>query len=144
MSVRWIWGLVAVCAGAWSVAAPAGQAPAWKDAAPGRAIALPADHASHPDYKIEWWYYTGNLDAAGGGRFGYQLTFFRIGVDPVPANPSRWAVRDLFMAHLAVTDVSGHRYQFSDRMNRAGPGWAGASSWCPRTTRRPRSSRAAG
>jgi predicted secreted hydrolase len=25
-----------------------------------------------------------------------------------------------------VTDVNGQRYQFSDRMNRAGPGWAGA------------------
>jgi predicted secreted hydrolase len=47
-----------------------------------------ADHASHPDYKIEWWYYTGNLDATDGRRFGYQLTFFRIGIDPAPANPS--------------------------------------------------------
>ncbi|HCE03229.1 MAG TPA: carotenoid 1,2-hydratase, partial [Acidobacteria bacterium] len=51
----------------------------------------------------EWWYYTGNLATADGRRFGYQVTFFRIGVDPAPANPSRWAVRDLHMAHLAVT-----------------------------------------
>ena len=79
---------------------------AWKEAAPGRPITLPADHASHPDYKLEWWYYTGNLDGAGR-RFGYQLTFFRIGVDPAPANPSRWAVRDLYMTHLALSDVSG-------------------------------------
>lgn len=98
----------------------------WKSAAPGRPITLPADHASHPDYKLEWWYYTGNVDAVDGRRFGYQLTFFRVGVDPAPANPSRWAVRDLYMAHLALTDVNGRRYRFSDRMNRAGPGWAGA------------------
>lgn len=104
------------------------QQPDWKQAAPGRPIVLPADHASHPDYRIEWWYYTGNVDAADGRRFGYQLTFFRIGVDPAPVNPSRWTVRDLFMAHLAVTDVNGRAYHFTDRMNRAGPGWAGAST----------------
>jgi predicted secreted hydrolase len=104
------------------------QAPlAWKEAAPGRPIALPADHASHPEYKLEWWYYTGNLDAADGRRFGYQVTFFRVGVDPSPANPSRWAVRDLFMTHVALTDVNGKRFQFTDRINRAGPGWAGAA-----------------
>ena len=105
-----------------------GQAPLWKDAAPGRGITLPADHASHPDYRIEWWYYTGNLDTADGRRFGYQLTFFRVGVDPAPANPSRWSVRDLFMAHLALTDVNGRRFRFTERLNRAGPGWAGAAS----------------
>lgn len=109
-------------------AAATAQAPRWKEATPGRAISLPADHASHPDYKLEWWYYTGNLDAADGRRFGYQLTFFRIGVDPAPANPSRWAVRDLFMTHLALTDVNGRRYQFTERINRAGPGWAGAAT----------------
>src|SRR5262249_4277049 len=55
------------------------------------------------------------------------ITFFRIGVDAKPANPSRWAVRDLFMTHLAVTDIDGGRYQFTERINRAGVGWAGAS-----------------
>ncbi len=118
-------GILTFVAGA---AAAAGAAGAWKEATPGRPIVLPADHASHPDYKIEWWYYTGNLDAGGGQRLGYQLTFFRIGVDPVPVNPSRWAVRDLYMTHLALTDVTGRTYRFTERMNRAGPGWAGAST----------------
>ena len=53
----------------------------WREAAPGYAFAFPRDHASHPDYKIEWWYYTGNVATATGRRFGYQLTFFRVGVD---------------------------------------------------------------
>ena len=65
---------------------------------------FPRDHASHPEFKLEWWYYTGNLETATGRRFGYQVTFFRVGVDPAPENPSAWAVRDLFMAHLAVSD----------------------------------------
>jgi len=108
--------------------AVAARAPAWTRAAPGRAVILPADHASHPEYRIEWWYYTGNVNAADGRRFGYQLTFFRIGVDPSPANPSMWAVRDLFMAHLALTDVNGRTFRFTERMNRAGPGWAGAAT----------------
>ncbi len=122
-SVR-VGGLLALVAG--MVVAAEARGP-WKEASPDRPVVLPADHASHPDYKLEWWYYTGNLDAAGGQRFGYQLTFFRIGVDPAPVNPSRWAVRDLYMTHLALTDVSGRTYRFTERMNRAGPGWAGAS-----------------
>ena len=100
----------------------------WRQAAPGRAFVFPADHASHPDYKVEWWYYTGNVVDADGRRYGYQLTFFRIGVDPKPENPSRWAVRDLFMTHLAVTDVDGRVFRFAERVNRAGVGWAGAAT----------------
>ena len=83
-----------------------GRSP-WKQATAGYTFAFPRDHASHPDYKIEWWYYTGNVKAADGRRFGYQVTFFRVGVDHTPANPSRWAVRDLFMTHLAVSDAAG-------------------------------------
>jgi len=101
------------------------QAP-WLSAMPGVRLSFPADHAAHPDYRIEWWYYTGNLDAADGRRFGYQATFFRVGVDPAPVNPSRWAVRDVYMTHLAVSDPAGGRYRFADRVNRAGPGLAGA------------------
>jgi predicted secreted hydrolase len=102
--------------------------PAWRNAAPGRVLRLPADHVSHPEYRLEWWYYTGNLDAADGRRFGYQLTFFRVGVDPAPANPSRWAVRDLYMAHFAVTDVSAGRHRAVEKLSRPAPGWAGARS----------------
>jgi predicted secreted hydrolase len=108
--------------------APAQTDDGWRRAAPDYDFAFPRDHESHPEYKIEWWYYTGNLAAADGRRYGYQLTFFRIGVDPNPKNPSRWAVRDLFMTHLAVTDVAGGAYRFRDRMNRAGVGWAGAAT----------------
>ncbi len=100
----------------------------WREAAPGYTFAFPRDHVSHPEYKIEWWYYTGNLATADGHRYGYQLTFFRIGIDAKPKNPSRWAVRDLFMTHLAVTDVDGGAFHYTERMNRAGAGWAGASA----------------
>src|SRR5262245_17984466 len=97
----------------------------WRQAERGYILEFPRDHASHPAYKIEWWYYTGNL-ASSTKRFGYQLTFFRIGVEPEPKNASRWTVRDLFMTHFAVTDIGGKQYRFAERMNRAGAGWAGA------------------
>ena len=56
------------------------------------------------------------------------MTFFRVGVDQAPANPSRWAVRDIHMAHLAVSDPQGGRYRFDERLARSGPGLAGAAA----------------
>ena len=98
----------------------------WKQAEPGYKYEFPRDHASHPDNKIEWWYYTGNVKAADGRRFGYQVTFFRVGIDHTPANPSQWAIRDLYMTHLAVSDAKGQRYRFAEKLSRGGPGLAGA------------------
>lgn len=100
----------------------------WKKALPPYTFDFTSDHASHPDYKIEWWYYTGNLVASDGHRFGYQLTFFRVGVDFAPINPSRWAVRDLYTAHFAVSDLDSDRFRHAEKMNRAGIGWAGAET----------------
>jgi predicted secreted hydrolase len=100
----------------------------WMIVTPDRVITLPADHVSHPDYKIEWWYYTGNLDTREGRRFGYQVTFFRVGVNRTPPNASRWAVRDLHMAHFAVSDLADGRFHVFDRLQREGAGWAGAAT----------------
>lgn len=47
-----------------------------------RDFAFPADHGPHPDFRLEWWYFTGNLEGADGRRFGYQLTFFRRALAP--------------------------------------------------------------
>jgi predicted secreted hydrolase len=106
--------------------APASVGSGWKNAAPGRVFRFPADHASHPEYRIEWWYYTGNLATRDGHRFGYQLTFFRIGVNLVPTSASRWAVRDLFMAHFAVTDIQGARHVSAEKLTRPGVATADA------------------
>jgi predicted secreted hydrolase len=103
-------------------------APTWKQAEAGFRFEFPRDHASHPDYKLEWWYYTGNVQTKAGRRFGYQVTFFRVGVDWAPVNPSRWAVRDLHMTHLAVSDPQDQRYRYDERLNRTGPGLAGAET----------------
>lgn len=100
----------------------------WREAEPFYRYAFPRDHAAHPPDRIEWWYYTGNLEARDGRRFGYQLTFFRTGVVFEPVNPSRWSVRDLYMAHLAVSDIERKEFHSFERINRAGIGWAGADT----------------
>ncbi len=101
-----------------------GRAQDYTIAAPGYHYQFPRDHFNHPDYRTEWWYYTGNLKAADGHRFGFELTFFRQGVSR-DANASVWSMRDLYMAHLALSDISGGRFYHTERVNRAGPGIAG-------------------
>ena len=41
-----------------------------------RARSLPADDAPH-DRLTEWWYYTGHLRDARGGRYGFEFVVFR-------------------------------------------------------------------
>lgn len=99
----------------------------YRVALPGYHYEFPRDHFSHPDYQTEWWYYTGNLHTAEGRHFGFELTFFRVGVDRDPKPAAVWDVRDIWMAHLALSDLDGNRFFYSERLNRSGAGIAGAS-----------------
>ena len=100
----------------------------WRTATPPYEFDFARDAASHPDYRIEQWSYSGDLTASDGRRFSYQYKFIRAGISFKPENPSRWAVRDLFITQLAVTDVDGKQFKTAERINRAGVGWAGASN----------------
>jgi predicted secreted hydrolase len=103
-------------------------APPYREALPGYRYQFPRDHFEHPDFRTEWWYYTGNVHTAQGEKFGFELVFFRQGERRGPSdNSSAWRVDDLYPAHLALTDINGKRFWFSERLNRAGPGIAGAS-----------------
>lgn len=96
----------------------------WLSARPDYAWSFPRDHWSHPGYKTEWWYFTGQLEAGDppGRRFGYQVTFFRVGVLPHrSALASDWATSNLVMGHLAVTDVAAGRHVFSELLYRTMP-----------------------
>ena len=101
--------------------------PQYRLALPGYHYEFPRDHFNHPDFQTEWWYYTGNVHTAGGRRFGFELTFFRQGVERSTWNDSVWDVRDLYLAHLALSDLDRGRFYQTERINRAGPGIAGAS-----------------
>ena len=103
-------------------------APQYVGALPGYRYEFPRDHFDHPDYQTEWWYYTGNVKSADGHRFGFELTFFRQGVNREAAKKNAWDVRDLYLAHLALSDLDGGHFYHAERTNRAGPGIAGISS----------------
>jgi predicted secreted hydrolase len=96
----------------------------YKIAQPGYTFNFPQDYFNHEDYQTEWWYYTGNLKSADGHRFGFELTFFRQGVSRAESQ-SPWFVHDLWMAHLALSDISGQHFYNEERLNRSGPGIAG-------------------
>lgn len=95
-------------------------------ALPPYAFVFPRDHASHPEYRTEWWYFTGHV-ASGARRFGYELTFFRVGLPRAQASrASAWAARDLVFVHAALTDESRGRFRYADAARRAVLGMAGA------------------
>ena len=99
----------------------------YRNALPGYRYKFPHDHFNHPDFQTEWWYYTGNVKSGDGHRFGFELTFFRQGVDRDSRTNSTWDVRDLYFAHLALSDLDGGKFLHAERGNRAGPGIAGVS-----------------
>jgi predicted secreted hydrolase len=97
-----------------------------------REFRFPEDHGPHPEYRHEWWYYTGNLRAADGRRFGFQLTFFRSAFRPDTDHVdsgrvgSDWATNQAYMAHFAVTDPDRGRFHAFERFDRGALGLAGA------------------
>ncbi len=97
----------------------------YKTALPGYQFEFPRDHFDHPEYQTEWWYFTGNLTGADGHRFGFELTFFREGVNRDKKNSATWDIQDIYLAHLALSDISGGEFYHTERTNRAGPGIAG-------------------
>jgi len=99
----------------------------YRSALPGYRFGFPRDYFNHPDFQTEWWYYTGNLKSANGHHYGFELTFFRQAVSRDPAQSATWDVRDLYLAHLGLSDLDGQHFYHAERINRAGPGIAGVS-----------------
>lgn len=99
----------------------------WRQALPGWQYEFPRDHRIHPEFKTEWWYFTGHLADESGRRFGYQLTFFRQGLRPpgAAAAASRFVVADLKFAHFALSDIAGQRFHFEQKIARGAFGDAG-------------------
>lgn len=94
-----------------------------------RNFSFPADHGPHPEFRTEWWYYTGNVETAEGRRFGFQLTFFRSALAPeMPARESQWATRQAWLAHFAVSDVDRKRFRSFERWGRGAAGLAGVQT----------------
>jgi predicted secreted hydrolase len=96
-----------------------------------RDFVFPEDHSSHPDFRSEWWYFTGNLAAHEDRHFGFELTFFRLAAAPPSPRDeadSAWRTEQIWMAHLAVTDSKGRRFVARERLGREALGLAGATA----------------
>jgi predicted secreted hydrolase len=109
---------------------PTQALPKFQAAVPGYTYHFPRDDFSHDNFRIEWWYYTGNLESEQGQRFGYQLTFFRVGLEgkkPIN-NPSKWKVDHIYFAHMTVSDIQNKKFHFFERINRKGIKNAGATT----------------
>jgi predicted secreted hydrolase len=104
--------------------------PRFRQAASGYQFHFPGDHGSHDEFRTEWWYYTGHLIAEDGRTFGYELTFFRQATDNAHArrNPSRWAIRHLYLAHAALSEHDAQRFRYAEKISRAGIEKAGADA----------------
>jgi predicted secreted hydrolase len=93
-----------------------------------REFHFPADHGPHPEFRNEWWYWTGNLTASTGRAFGYELTIFRTALAPDQPSDrtSAWAPRDVYMAHFTISDIAGHGFYAFERTSRAALDLAGS------------------
>jgi predicted secreted hydrolase len=110
--------------------APVGSSTGFTRAEAPTSLSFPVDHGPHPDFQTEWWYLTGNLQTADGRHFGYQLTFFRRALVPPTERlerTSEWATDQVYMAHLALTDVANRDHRAVERFARGAAGLAGAT-----------------
>lgn len=94
-----------------------------------RVFQFPADHGPHPEFRTEWWYFTGNLETAEERRFGFQLTFFRSALAPtMPEREAAWATRQAWLAHFTVSDIAGGTFRSFERWSRGALDLAGAQA----------------
>jgi predicted secreted hydrolase len=94
-------------------------------------LEFPRNHGAHPGFRTEWWYYTGNVETAQARRFGYQLTIFRRQISPPgaarqwPDPASKWRTQQLYLGHIALSDIDGKGYYTAEEISRGVLGLAG-------------------
>jgi len=94
-----------------------------------RKFTFPRDHGAHENYRTEWWYFTGNLQNQSERKFGYQLTFFRYALNRKNITSiSAWRSNQMYMAHLALTDVENKRFYSDEKFSRSANGLAGSKT----------------
>ena len=90
---------------------------------PGYNITFPIDHASHPDFAVEWWYITANLTDTQNNPYALQWTLFRFASN---TQNTPWANAQQYMGHVGLRD--GKQAWFEERFARGGVGNAAIST----------------
>ncbi|MBI4496956.1 MAG: hypothetical protein HY689_03530 [Chloroflexi bacterium] len=91
---------------------PTAEAPAVVFSTPPRPLQLPQDDAPHRD-PLEWWYYTGHLEADGGRRYGFEFVIFqRLGQQSQNGAAG-------YVGHFAITDLVRNRFVLAEKLNLA-------------------------
>ncbi|QMU60154.1 MAG: iron ABC transporter permease [Boseongicola sp.] len=81
------------------------------------ALEFPKDHGAHPNFRIEWWYFTAVLQDTDAITYGAQWTLFRMA-----RRPSGLKDDQLWMGNAALASPSGH--YFDERLARGDMGLA--------------------
>lgn len=93
---------------------PTGQAgqPTVVFSTPPRPLQLPHDDAPHRD-ALEWWYYTGHLEAESPrSTYGFEFVIFQ------RVSPERKDSAG-YVGHFAITDLSRSRFVYAEKLNLA-------------------------
>jgi predicted secreted hydrolase len=97
----------------------------YKDITRDYKLQFPKDFYYKKDYRVQWWYFTGHLFDEKGKEFGYELTFFVVGVQK-KAYKSKFGLRNIYISHFALTDVKENIFYFSDQSDSGAFDFAGA------------------
>ncbi len=93
-----------------------------------REFRFPLDHGSHDSFRSEWWYLTAMLDDEDGSEFGVQFTVFRQALKAQEVSSNPWQSVQVYLGHLALTDVASGTHREFQRVARGHPGLAGVST----------------
>ena len=110
-----------------------GQENRFKQVLKPRPFQFPRDHLTHQAYKTEWWYFSGNINTdslhkpENLGKFAYQFTLFRFALLPEKSSlkNSPWRSSNIYMAHVALTDINNQQFYQQERFSRDGLALAG-------------------
>ncbi len=97
----------------------------YRDVTQGDAVHLPEDLFYQKDHRIQWWYVTGHLFDNTGREFGYELTFFTVGIQK-RTYESRFGINSVYISHFAVSDVMKKEFYQADDTDTGAFGFASA------------------
>ncbi len=82
-------------------------------------LRLPFDHKSHPNFQLEWWYFTFVLEGEHREtgqvqQLGLQYTLFRFNTNSKAKKTSHWSNSQQFMAHASLHSKTQHFFELTE------------------------------